>query len=209
MKKCALIVLCGLVLCAGTVWAQSDDEMLGLDAGSDSEQSAPHKPGAHKFPPHKKAAMAEGAAVLADQPAAVPAAQPEQKASTEAPRAVFNPKSQRDPMLSPDDVATLEARRRSAEAAKEAERLRRLEEERRRAEEAERERLRLLALKKDPTREVRAKISIGGIIDKEVFIGDKIYTVGNSIYGARIVEVRPEEVVFSYKGHTFIKRIPL
>lgn len=121
----------------------------------------------------------------------------------------FNPKTHRDPTLSPDDIAKLEARRKAAEAAAEAERLRKLEEERLRAEEAERLRQLELLRQRDPAREVRNKIRIGGIIDKEVFIGDKIYTVGNSIYGARIVEVRPEEVVFSYKGHTFIKRIPL
>ena len=130
-----------------------------------------------------------------------------EKAPTQ--RVVFNPKTDRDPTLSPDDIARIEARRRAAEAAAEAERLRKLEEERLRAEEAERLRQLELLRQRGPTREVRNKIRIGGIIDKEVFIGDKIYTTGNSIYGARIVEVRPEEVVFSYKGHTFIKRIPL
>lgn len=151
-------------------------------------------------------AQDKGPAVAEPKANAAATAQPEQK---EAPRVTFAPKTSRDPMLSPDDIALLEARRKAEEAAREAERLRRIEEERRRAEEAERERLRQLALQKDPAREVRNKIRIGGIIDKEVFVGDKIYTVGNSIYGARIVEVRPEEVVFSYKGHTFIKRIPL
>ena len=64
-----------------------------------------------------------------------------------------------------------------------------------------------LARLKDPTREVRNRIHIGGIIGKEVFIGSKVYTIGNRVLGAKIVEVRPDEVVFSYKGHKFVRRM--
>lgn len=125
------------------------------------------------------------------------------------PRVVFNPKTQRDPTLSPDDELLLQYREKQRLAALEAERQRQLAEERRRQEEAERLRQLELARIKDPTREVRNKIKIGGIIGKEVFIGSKIYTIGNSIYGARIVDVRPEEVVFSYKGHRFVRKVQL
>ena len=189
MRKLVSVILGEIILCASVALAQE-------------AQPATPAEGA------VVAVVAEeqvGANVAVRQEAKAPKAENKPAAG----KVAFNPNIQRDPMLSPDDIALLETRRRAAEAAKEAERLRRLEEERRRAEEAERLRqLELLRLK-DPAREVRNKIRIGGIIDKEVFIGDKIYTVGNSIYGARIVEVRPEEVVFSYKGHTFIKRIPL
>ena len=91
----------------------------------------------------------------------------------------------------------------------EAERQRKLAEERRRREEAERLRQLELARIKDPTREVRNKIRVTGIIGQEVFIGNRIYTVGKSIYGARLVEVRPDEVVFSYKGHKFVRKVQL
>ena len=94
-------------------------------------------------------------------------------------------------------------------AAIEAERQRKLAEERRKREEEERLRQLELARIKDPTREVRNRIKIGGIIGQEVFIGSKIYTVGKSIYGARIVEVRPDSVVFSYKGHKFVRKMQL
>ena len=124
-------------------------------------------------------------------------------------KAVYNPKNQRDPMLSPADYAVLKERERKRLAAIEAERQRKLAEERRRQEEAERLRQLELARLKDPTREVRNKINIGGIIGQEVFIGSKIYTVGNTILGARIVEVRPDEVVFSYKGHKFVRKVQL
>ena len=83
------------------------------------------------------------------------------------------------------------------------------EEERRKREEAERRRQLELARIKDPTIEVRNKIRIGGIIGKEVFIGDKIYTVGKVYKGAKIVDVRNEEVVFLYKGHKFKKKVQL
>ena len=125
------------------------------------------------------------------------------------PRVVYNPKNRRDPTLSPDDFLLLQYREQQRLAALEAERQRKLAEERRRREEAERLRQLELARIKDPTREVRNKIRVTGIIGQEVFIGSRIYTVGKSIYGARIVEVRPDEVVFSYKGHKFVRKVQL
>ena len=134
---------------------------------------------------------------------------PEQPVVEKKPKVVYNPQNHRDPTLSPDDFLLLQYREQQRLAAIEAERQRKLEEERRAKEEAERQRLLELARIKDPTREVRNKIKVGGIIGQEVFIGSKIYTVGKSIYGARIVEVRPEEVVFSYKGHKFVRKVQL
>ena len=125
------------------------------------------------------------------------------------PRVVYNPKNRRDPTLSPDDFLLLQYREQQRLAALEAERQRKLAEERRRREEAERLRQLELARIKDPTREVRNKIRVTGIIGQEVFIGNRIYTVGKSIYGARLVEVRPDEVVFSYKGHKFVRKVQL
>ena len=122
---------------------------------------------------------------------------------------VYNPKSQRDPTLSPDDFLLIQYREQQRLAAIEAERQRKLEEERRKQEEAERLRRLELERIKDPTREVRNKIRIGGVIGQEVFIGSKIYTIGNTIYGARIVAVKPDEVVFSYKGHKFVRKVQL
>lgn len=124
-------------------------------------------------------------------------------------RVVYNPKNRRDPTLSPDDFLLLQYREQQRLAAIEAERQRKLAEERRKREEAERLRQLELARIKDPTREVRNKIKVGGIIGQEVFIGERIYTVGKSIYGAKIVEVRPDEVVFSYKGHKFVRKVQL
>lgn len=168
------------------------------------------------------AAQAEVSVELAE----APVAQPPENASSEefvapreevaetvqpaaAPRVVYNPKNQRDPTLSPDDFLLLQYREQQRLAALEAERQRKLAEERRRREEEERLRQLELARIKDPTREVRNKIRVTGIIGQEVFIGSKIYTIGKSIYGARIVEVRPEEVVFSYKGHKFVRKVQL
>ncbi len=162
-------------------------------------------------------AVAQDAAVLEQAPAAEAAgegfvAQREEVAEetpAKTPRVVYNPKNRRDPTLSPDDFLLLQYREQQRLAAIEAERQRKLAEERRKREEAERLRQLELARIKDPTREVRNKIRVGGIIGQEVFIGSRIYTVGKSIYGARIVEVRPEEVVFSYKGHKFVRKVQL
>lgn len=125
----------------------------------------------------------------------------------EAPRVVYNPITRRDPTLSPDDLLLLEYREKQRLAAIEAERQRKLAEEKRAREEAERLRQLELARLKDPSREIRGLIHIGGIIGQEVFIGDKVYTVGNSIYGAKIVEVHHDKVVFSYKGHRFVRKM--
>ena len=123
------------------------------------------------------------------------------------PKVVYNPKTRRDPTLSPDDILLLQHREQQRLAAIEAERQRKLAEERRKREEEERLRQLELARIKDPTREVRNKIRIDGIVGQEVFIGDKVYTVGNKIFGARITEVHPDEVVFSYKGHKFVRKM--
>ena len=122
---------------------------------------------------------------------------------------VYNPKVQRDPTLSPDDFLLLQYRERQRLAAEEAERQRKLAEERRRREEAERKRQLELALIKDPTIAVRDKIRVSGIIGNEVFIGNKIYTIGKTIRGAKIVDVRNDEVIFLYKGHKFKKKVQL
>ena len=120
---------------------------------------------------------------------------------------VFSSKSGRDPMLSPDDFLLLQYREQQRLAAIEAERQRKLAEERRKREEEERLRQLELARIKDPTREVRNRIKIGGIVGKEVFIGDKVYTIGNKIFGARIIDVTPDTVVFLYKGHKFVRKM--
>lgn len=131
------------------------------------------------------------------------------KDAAEAPKVMYNPSNRRDPTLSPDEFLLLQYREQQRFAALEAERQKKLAEERRKRLEEERRRQLELELIKDPTRAVRNKIHVGGIIGQEVFIGSKVYTPGNSIYGAKIVEVHPEEVVFSYKGHKFIRKVNL
>lgn len=124
------------------------------------------------------------------------------------PKVVFKLNTQRDPMLSPDDILLLKAREQQRLAAEAAARRKQAEEERRRREEEEKKRQWELLLLKDPTVLVRNKIKIGGIIDKEVLIGGKLYTVGNTYMGAKIVKVTPEKVTFTYKGHKFDKKVP-
>lgn len=125
----------------------------------------------------------------------------------------FNPTQTRDPMLSPDDLLLLESRERQRLAALEAERKRKEDEERRKREEAERKRQWELMLLKDPSMLIRDKIRIGGIIDKEVLIGGKLYTIGNTYYvgkeGAKIVAVGSDSVTFLYKGQRFVKKLKL
>lgn len=124
-------------------------------------------------------------------------------------KVTYRPRKQRDPMLSPDDMLLLEHREKQRLAALEAERKRKEEEERKRREEEERKRQWELMLLKDPSILVRDKIKIGGIIDKEVLIGNKLYTIGNTYMGAKIVAVGADTVTFTYKGHKFVKKVSL
>lgn len=124
-------------------------------------------------------------------------------------RVSFNPTKKRDPMLSPDDILLMEHREKQRLAAIEAERKRKEEEERRRREEEERKRQWELMLLKDPSILIRDKIKINGIIDKEVLIGNKLYGIGNTYMGAKIVAVGPESVTFLYKGQKFVKKLKL
>ena len=124
-------------------------------------------------------------------------------------KVVYNPRSDRDPTLSPDDTLLLRHREEERQRALEAERQRKIEAERRRLAELERQRQLELERLRDPSREVRGKIRISGIIGQEVFIGDKVYTVGKSVLGARIVSVQPDAVVFTYKGQKFTKKVQL
>lgn len=125
------------------------------------------------------------------------------------PKVNFNLVSARDPMLSPDDVLLLEAREKQRLALEAAERKRQEAAERKRRAEEERKRQWELLLLKDPTVVVRNKIKISGVIDKEVLIDGKLYTIGNTYMGAKIVGVGADSVTFTYKGHKFTKKIPL
>lgn len=142
-----------------------------------------------------------------------------QAAPKKAPRVVYNPKVRRDPTLSPDDVLILEdiaRKRRIAEEKRKAEEARRLAAE---AKKKEEERLWQLRLLKEPELEVKNRFKIGGVIGQEMFLGNntkKMYTVGQSfsvkglsgeIRQVKIVKIKLDSVVFSYKGRTFSKKI--
>ncbi len=138
-----------------------------------------------------------------------PAAPLEQTAKNNTPQVVYNPPTDRDPTLSPDDTLLLRHREEERLRALEAERQRKLDEERKRLEELERQRQWELELLRDPSRLIRGRIRVNGIIGQEAFIGNKIYSVGDSVLGARIVEVRPDAVVFVYKGQRFTRPVEL
>lgn len=199
------------VLSAPCLYAQQNGNMTGRVAPQ-AKQALDAQADVREMPVEAPAVPADDTAIQ-QQPSPKEFVAKREDVTEEQPsptkRVVYNPKNRRDPTLSPDDFLLLQYREQQRLAAIEAERQRQLAEERRKREEAERLRQLELARIKDPTREVRNKIRIGGIIGQEVFIGSRIYTVGKSIYGARIVEVRPDEVVFSYKGHKFVRKVKL
>jgi len=114
-----------------------------------------------------------------------------------------------DPTLSGDDRARVEAARLARLQAQQAQESAQLEAARQ-ARLAEEARLRALAEEaRDPSRAIRNKIKISGIVDKEVFIGSKAYGVGSTVLGARIVSVSGDTVTFSYKGQRFTKKVAM
>lgn len=134
---------------------------------------------------------------------------PQVRTKLSRPNVKFFLKAGRDPMLSPDDVLLLKRREQLRLAAEEAERKRKEEAERKRLAEEERRRQWELMLIKDPTVLVRNQIRISGLIDKEVLIGGRLYTIGNTYKGAKIIAVGADSVTFSYKGHKFVKKVSL
>ena len=125
------------------------------------------------------------------------------------PKVSFSLDKQRDPMLSPDDLLLIRHREQQRLLAEAAERRRLAEAEKKRLAEEERRRQWELALIKDPTMIIRNQIRISGLIDKEVLIGGKLYTVGHTYKGAKIVAVGPDSVTFVYKGHRFVKKVKI
>ena len=125
------------------------------------------------------------------------------------PQVSFSLENLRDPMISADDLLLIKHREQQRLAAEAAERKRQAEAEKRRLAEEERRRQWELALIKDPTIVVRNQIRISGLIDKEVLIDGKLYTIGHTYKGAKIVAVGPDSVTFSYKGHKFVKKVAI
>ncbi len=125
------------------------------------------------------------------------------------PQVSFSLDEQRDPMLSPDDLLLIRHREQQRQIAEAAERRRQAEAEKKRLAEEERRRQWELALIKDPTIIIRNQIRISGLIDKEVLIDGKLYTIGHTYKGAKIVAVGPDSVTFVYKGHRFVKKVAI
>ena len=204
-----------LLLVMGLVVAQLPVDAKG-NTRRRTRKSAAARAAAAAAAQQQAAATPEAAQPAAEGAEAAPAGEgfvapresvSEKPAEATSAKRVFKPK--RDPTLSPDDVLLLDFREKQRLAAIAAERKRQEDEEKRKREEEEKQRLRQLYLLKHPEAEVQDKIHIGGIIGQEVFIGSKIYTVGNTIYGARIVSVSPDSVEFSYKGRTFVRKVKL
>ncbi len=125
------------------------------------------------------------------------------------PQVSFSLEKQRDPMLSLDDLLLIRHREQQRMLAEAAERRKQAEAEKKRLAEEERRRQWELALIKDPTIIIRNQINISGLIDKEVLIDGKLYTIGHTYKGAKIVAVGPDSVTFVYKGHRFVKKIKI
>jgi cytoskeletal protein RodZ len=137
----------------------------------------------------------------AQAPAAAPAAQP--AVSTAAPQAVqqstaaavgadgqklvssFKPRTDRDPTLSPDDYQRIK----DAEAAR---------------KEAERQ-ARMAELNRPKAPDITSRLHLQGIVGNAAIINGDMYSVGQSVLGAKLVKVGANYIIVDHKGKKYRK----
>lgn len=108
-----------------------------------------------------------------------------QGASGQKPLSAYKPKTDRDPTLSPDDYQRIK----DAEAARlEAERQARL---------AERNRPR--------APDITSRLQLQGIVGSAAIINGEMYSVGQSVLGAKLLKVGANYVIVEHKGKKFRK----
>ena len=119
----------------------------------------------------------------------------------------FNPSTSRNPTVSPAEQIQADeqeaARQRAAAAAQAAQ----AAAAKKAAEDAARKAAYEELKRKNPSWEVKDKIKLQGVVNKEVFINNKVYTTGQYYMGAKIVSITDGEVIFNYKGQNFTKTI--
>lgn len=167
--------------------AASSPASLSPVSTSSARGPAPAQPADAAFDAAAQpAAPARPQSVLPAQGQPAPAR--ETALSTQAARiSYYTPKSDRNPMLSQDDYRRIQ----------EAERLR-----------AEKERAELLNRKR-VVREagIEKKLHLQGIVGNAAIINGEMYTVGQSIYGGKIIKVGTDYIIGEYKGTRFKRTI--
>jgi hypothetical protein len=96
----------------------------------------------------------------------------------------FGPKSDRDPMLTPDDYR------------------KRREEVRARLEN---ERMQQLAMRKQQYDAGEGRIKLQGIVGNSVIVNGEMYSVGDSVTGVKILKIGSNYLIGEYKGRKFKK----
>lgn len=132
---------------------------------------------------------------------------------------LFNPKVQRDPTLSPDDVLLLEATRRERELAAKKAAAAAAAAARAKELAAQKEREFKIKMLKYPELEVKGMFKIRSVIGEEVFFDKEAkrpHKVGSTfpvkgrlgeICRVKIVKINSDTVDFSYKGRKFSQNI--
>jgi len=110
----------------------------------------------------------------------------------------FNPrieegKGVRNPFLSPADEAAMKA---------EAERIRML---RQRALQKSKPKI---TRKVDPIVRVKRSIKLQGIVDNGAIVNDRSVKAGDMVNGAKVIQIKKDRVVFSFRGKLFVVKMP-
>ncbi|MCG2726181.1 MAG: hypothetical protein L6420_08010 [Elusimicrobia bacterium] len=132
-----------------------------------------------------KRTIAEAAQLASSATISDKQAQGVQEQNSQLKASYFEPKSDRDPTLSPSEYAQIKA---EIDAGKERERQRKLEE-----------------LKKMNSDSIQNQLTLQGIIGNNVIINGEMYAVGDYVKGVRIIKIGSNYFIGHHKGKQFKK----
>lgn len=121
----------------------------------------------------------------------------------------FKPRTTRDPFLSKEESVRIEAARLAEQRKIEEERREQERQARQRQAELERQKLIEEEIRRNPAREIMNKLTIDGILGTEAIVNGQIVRKGTVILGAKVTRISENSVTFSYKGQSFVRKLPL
>jgi hypothetical protein len=163
----------------------------GAASPAQSELKPPPVAGGSPLPPSPPSVTPEAAppdsAAGAPADQQVSAARPPQVSSPSVKASGYNPRTDRNPMLSRD-----EHRRIKAEMAARAE---------------EERAARTGFSRKPAERGIETRIALQGIVGNAAIINGDMYSAGQSIYGGKILKVGPDYVIIEHRGKRIVKKM--
>lgn len=125
-----------------------------------------------------------------------------------AKKVAFNA-GKRNPFLSKEEVFKIETMKKEEQRRLEAQRLEEIRKAREEREALLRKKMLEEEMRLHPSREVRDKLKIDGILGRDAIVNGQVVSIGQKILGAKVVAVTDSSVWFVYKGERFQVKLPL